>query len=128
MKIKSLSILVVAVMGVTYLMSSSSCTKDKLPPVEEPEFCDTLTVSYQLNIKPIIDTYCAYSGCHDGSSPGVYLTYDQMLPALESGKVADRSLNSRDMPPSYASAGLTELPQEEYDLLNCWINGGFPEE
>lgn len=106
----------------------SSCNKDKLPPEEEPEFCETLTVSYQLNIKPIVDTYCAYAGCHDGSSPGVYLTYDQMIPSLESGKITERAINNRDMPPPYANEGLTELPQEEFDLLNCWIAAGYPEE
>ena len=105
-----------------------SCDNDRLPEVEEPEFCDTLEVSYQLNIRPIVETYCAYSGCHDGSSPGVYLTYEGMLPNLNSGDVRERSINARDMPPSYANAGLEELPAEEFEMFQCWLEQGYPEQ
>jgi len=107
---------------------SSSCTSDKLEEIPEPEFCDTLVTSYQLNIQPIVETYCAYSGCHDGSSPGVFLTYEGMLSNLESGNIMERSINLRDMPPTYANEGLTELPDAEYELLNCWIEQGYPEQ
>jgi hypothetical protein len=106
----------------------SSCNSDKLDPIPEPEFCDTLITSYNLNIQAIVETYCAYSGCHDGSSPGVYLSYEGMLPSLDNGKIMERAISTRDMPPSYANAGLTELPEETYDMLNCWIENGYPEQ
>ena len=106
----------------------SSCTSDKLDEIPEPEFCDTLVTSYELNIQSVVETYCAYSGCHDGSSPGTYLTYQGMVPSLENGSVRERAINTRDMPPSYANEGFTELPEIEYELLNCWIEQGFPEE
>lgn len=128
MKTHSIISKFILVNSLILILFLSSCNKDKLPPEEEPEICDTLITSYELNIKPIIDTYCAYAGCHDGSSPGIYLTYAQMLPALESGLITERSINNRNMPPSYANEGLTELPQEEFDLLNCWIAAGYPEE
>jgi len=107
---------------------STSCTADKLEPIPEPEFCDTLVTSYQLNIQPIVETYCAYSGCHDGSSPGVFLTYEGMLSNLDNGKITERALNSRDMPPTYANEGFTELPEAEFDKLSCWIEQGYPEQ
>ena len=106
----------------------SSCVSDKLDKIPEPEFCDTIVTSYQLNIQPIVETYCAYSACHDGSAPGTYLSYEGMLPSLENGKIMERAINSRDMPPTYANQGLTELPQAEYDMLNCWIEQGYPEQ
>ncbi len=107
---------------------SNSCTSDKLEPIAEPEFCDTLVTSYQLNIQPIVETYCAYSGCHDGSAPGTFLSYEGMLSNLDNGKIMGRAIGSRDMPPSYANEGFTELPQEEYDKLSCWIEQGYPEQ
>ena len=110
------------------LFFAGSCTSDQLPEIPEPEFCDTVQVSWQLNIRPIVETYCAYSGCHDGSSPGVYTSYEGMVPNLESGQVTERSIIQRDMPPDYANAGLTELPPAELQLLECWINAGYPEE
>lgn len=107
---------------------STSCNGDKLEPIPESEVCDTLVTSYNLNMQDLVETYCAYSGCHDGSSPGVYLSYEGMLPSLENGKIMERAINTRDMPPSYANEGLTELPDAAYDLLNCWIEQGFPEQ
>lgn len=117
-----------SVLFISLALLPSSCTSDKLDELPEPEFCDTLVTSYQLNIQPIVETYCSYSGCHDGSSPGVYLSYGGILPNLESGEVMERSINTRDMPPNYANEGFTELPQEEYELLSCWIEQGFPEQ
>lgn len=113
---------------------STSCNKDKLPKVENPDFCDTIQVSYNLNIKPIVDTYCAYAGCHDGSAPGDYSIYSGLLSNLEAGTIEDRVIdlhntdNSQRMPPPYAVAGLDTIPQAEYEMLSCWILTGYPEE
>lgn len=119
-----LSVVILAALAVL----PSSCTSDTLDPIPEPEFCDTLVTSYNLNIQPIVETYCAYSGCHDGSAPGTYLSYEGMVPSLDNGKIVARAINARDMPPSYANEGFTELPEETYDMLNCWIEGGYPEQ
>jgi len=129
MKLQSIFYTLITVVTLTVLaVLPSSCNNDKLDPIPEPEFCDTLVTSYNLNIQPIVETYCAYSGCHDGSSPGVYLSYEGMLPSLENDKIMTRAINSRDMPPSYANEGLTELPEAEYNILNCWIEQGYPEQ
>ncbi|MGK0364050.1 MAG: hypothetical protein ACI85O_001104 [Saprospiraceae bacterium] len=129
MKLKSIFYTFISmVMLAALAVLPSSCTSDKLEPIPEPEFCDTLITSYQLNIQPIVETYCAYSGCHDGSSPGIYLSYEGMVPSLANGKVMERAINSREMPPSYANEGFTELPEAEYDKLNCWIQQGYPEQ
>lgn len=120
-----LTFVLLALLSINF--SLTSCDNDKLEPIPEPEFCDTIVVSYQLNIKPIVDTYCAYSGCHDGSAPGVYSSYEGMLGNLESGKITERSIQTRDMPPSYSTPGFETLPEEEYNMLTCWIEKGYPE-
>lgn len=110
-----------------FLFLPSSCTTDQLEEVTASSICDTLDISYNLNIKPIVDSYCAYSGCHDGVAPGNYTTYDGMVSFLESGSIEGRVINERDMPPSYANAGFTELPDEEFEMIDCWISKGYPE-
>lgn len=106
---------------------SSSCTSDVLPPVEVSEICDTLVTTYDTNIKPIIDTYCAYSGCHVGSSCcGDFRSYQGMLSRLESGQVETRAILTRDMPPNYATGPQT-LSDEDYEYLQCWIKDSYPE-
>lgn len=129
MKLQSIFFTFLSIMALaTFAILPSSCNRDKLDPIPEPEFCDTLMTSYELNMQQVVETYCAYSGCHDGSSPGVYLSYEGMLPSLDNGEIMERAINIRDMPPSYANEGFTELPAETYDMLNCWIEGGYPEQ
>lgn len=129
MNFKSLSLCgMFVVLLLVFGLLPASCDNAVLPEVPEPEFCDTLETSYNLNIRPIVETYCSYSGCHDGSSPGVYLTYNGMLPNLNSGEITERVLIARDMPPDYANEGLRTLPEQEFGIFECWVNEGYPEE
>lgn len=108
------------------------CTQDKLPEPVPPGFCDTTITSYNLNIKPIIDNSCAYSGCHLDTAPGNFTTYEGA--SLFFDQFQERIINLKDdeeygMPPFYAPAGRpVDLTQEELDLMTCWIDAGFPED
>ena len=100
-----------------------SCTRNVAPEIT----CNG-AASYDMNIKVIIDTNCAYEGCHNGgfAAPGTYLDYDGLTSDLDNGKFETRVVNNQDMPPSYA-LGPTSLTQEELDLVICWLEEGFPE-
>jgi hypothetical protein len=110
----------------------NNCTQDKLPEPVPPGFCDTTITSYNLNIKPIIDNSCAYSGCHLDTAPGNFTTYEGA--SLFFDKFQERVINLKDdeefgMPPFYTPSGRpVDLTQEEFDLMTCWINAGFPED
>ena len=110
-----------------------SCTYDNLdaPVVTPVEFCDTIPASYELNIKTIIETNCAYGYCHNGFAPGDYTTYEGMLANLDEGKIEDRVIFQKDdpnigMPPIYAT-GPQDLTTEELDIFRCWLEAGYPE-
>lgn len=101
-----------------------SCSKDKLDP--NTDAC-TEEITYTQEIRTIINTTCAYAGCHDGSSaPGDYTTFIAMQPTLSDLDFMRRVIESQDMPPSY-SIGPTSLSREELILMRCWILGGFQE-
>lgn len=102
-----------------------SCTKDKLVPVESNCLDE---VTYDLQVEEIINTTCAYSGCHDGSgsAPGDYRTYQAMRPWLTPAQFEERTLIIRDMPPNYAE-GPTSLTQEEINTLTCWVLNSYNE-
>lgn len=107
----------------------SSCANDKLDPSMDIS-CDTTdAVTYNNQIKPIIDASCANTGCHDGVSgaPDNYDSYVGMQGAINDGLILNRvitSLNTADaMPPGYAPA----LSIEELRLIQCWIDGGYLE-
>ena len=109
----------------------ASCAADQLPePVEMP--CDIGVVTYTADIEPIIQQSCAYSGCHLGGAPGLYDSYEGVLPALENGSFRDRVISRMDdpnvgMPPNYAPDDRPQdLTEDQIALISCWLDAGFP--
>jgi len=106
----------------TLMVFGYACTRDTAPEIT----CEGVA-TYDLNIKMIIETNCAYAECHDGSiSQGTYLNYEGLKGDLDNGEFEARVVTSASMPPSYAD-GPTELTQAELDLIICWIAEGYPE-
>ncbi len=103
----------------------------------EPEACDTLmNITYDGLVKTIINESCAYSGCHDGTNgigPGDYTTFSGLNPFLIDGSFEERVITQKDdevlgMPPDvYQETQKADLTQEELDIIQCWINEGYPE-
>ena len=99
--------------------------------VEVP--CDPDVVYFDMQILPILNSNCAFSGCHDAASAqnGVVLeSYESVISTTE---VEPLDLESSDiyevltetdpdkrMPPSPAN----ELPQEQIQLIATWISQG----
>ena len=112
----------------------SNCTDDKLPEPIPPSFCDTTVTSYNLNIKPIIDNNCAYSGCHLDSpiAPGNFSSYTGLeifLSTFEERVIIEKDDEEHGMPPFYAPAGRPQdLTEEELELITCWVEAGYPED
>ncbi len=103
-----------------------SCDSDKLPPQETLD-CGTNDYTYDANVKAIIDATCAYTDCHvSGFSDGDFTNYAGMVSRLDNGKITERVLEKRDMPPDYAD-GPTVLSDEQIKIFTCWIQSGFPE-
>lgn len=98
---------------------------------------DSCKTTYSDEVKSIIDNSCAYSGCHSGSTASAwvpegskdYTTYEGMLDNLNNGKFAERVLELKDMPPApnFIPEGKpTELTASELDIINCWVENGYP--
>ena len=108
-----------------------SCTRDCFTPSGTD--CD-VAVSYETNMKDIVDRYCAYSGCHNGGTPGVpgdYTSYQGMEIHFD-GPIFNRVVTNQadpnvGMPPDYAVDGPIDFTPEDFMLFNCWIDQEFPE-
>jgi len=117
------------------LIIAQSCTTDQLDEMPPLEFCDTLQVSYNLQVKDIIDSNCAFSGCHvaGSSAPGNYSSYGSMSPFLndrEFKKFVIDLKNDPDlgMPPNWdTNPGPKDLTDEEFDIISCWVESEYPE-
>lgn len=90
--------------------------------------------TYVIDIEPIVQSSCAYSGCHLGTAPGIYTSYDGVLPQLEAGSFRERVITMQadqnlGMPPDYAPADRTRnLTEDELRIIECWLDAGFPRE
>ncbi len=109
------------------LIAFASCTNDQLPE-PAPVDCPT-AITYTANIKAIIDNSCAYAGCHvSGFGSGDFSSFASMQSAINSGSFEQRTIEVKNMPPSYAPDGRPkEFTPEELELVRCWIKGGYLE-
>lgn len=119
MKLKFITITTVFAFMLTVL-SWQGCKKDS----KDPECTlPNATLSYNLNIKGIIDQQCL--GCHVTGSGvvgavGDFSTYEGIKPYLDNRKVLDRVVVTKDMP---QGGGMS---QAQRDSINCWIAAGYP--
>lgn len=106
-----------------------ACTNDQTsePTVLDCESIDE--VSFKTDIQPIIETSCSYnSNCHgDGAFTVVLKSYDELKPYLESELLRNRVLVNKNMPPTYATEGPTELTVTQLGLIDCWLKDEFPD-
>lgn len=83
--------------------------------------CDDTPPTYDGEIKEIIDTNCAISGCHgDGSAPGVFTEFNALEPYITAGIFKTRVIDERSMPQDPR-----ELSAEDYNAIRCWAEGGY---
>lgn len=125
----------IILLAMSLLILPMACTSDELPEPILAQTCTDSVPTYEGRIKSIIETNCAYAGCHlDGSAPGVYTFYGGVLPNIQSGSfrqrvVVEREDPNRGMPPDYAPDGQPkDLTIEELDLIECWLDSGHPEQ
>jgi hypothetical protein len=85
--------------------------------------CDTTVVTWTSHIQAIVQGNCALPGCHvaGGSAPGMLENYNNMVAIANNGKLADRVLVRKDMPPT---SPLTDCQMKQ---IQAWINAGAPQ-
>jgi len=103
------------------VIAVSSCKKgggSKLTPE-----CDGSHPTYNSQIKVIIEGNCNASGCHNaGSSRGDFTTYTGLSGVIASGAFKREVLTDQTMP-----KGSANLSQKNLNLIQCWVNDGYPE-
>lgn len=99
----------------------SSCSKSEVPLTEDID--SSVTVTYDADVKGIIDTNCI--SCHSGSTPPAGLTltdYFDVREAAENGALIDRiNSTANPMPPS------GNLPASTLSIIDEWQADGFLE-
>lgn len=104
-----------------------SCGDDEMDdPGPSGIDCTGSDPSYINDIKPIVDATCALAGCHEANFiNGDFTTYDGLKAKATSGKLIERAVEDKDMPPANSNGPL-ELTEEQIKLINCWVEDGAP--
>ena len=113
----------------------SSCEYSKLPEPAPPEFCETEEVTYNNQVKEIIDKSCALSGCHlaGTKAPGDFTSYQNMGPYLKDSEFKFYVIDLKDdpdigMPPDWdTNPGQKNLTPEQFEIIECWVNNNYSE-
>ncbi|MEX0810666.1 MAG: hypothetical protein WD048_00530 [Chitinophagales bacterium] len=82
--------------------------------------CDTVAVSYDESIRPIIESSCNLSGCHiaGGDGNGIFTNYAGVKAKVDNGSMMNRVVDVRTMPPN------TQLNSCQISLVKAWIDQG----
>ena len=84
--------------------------------------CDVSNVTFTLDIKPMIDTNCAISGCHvAGTGRTNFTTYTGIKNVVDDGRLVLNVITLQSMPPSQP------LSKCQTDKIQAWIDQGAPE-
>jgi hypothetical protein len=75
-------------------------------------------VSFQTQVKAILETNCIKSGCHNGDN-GADRNWSVFSNVQTKSSNIKSRTGSRSMPPSG-----TPLTQDEIDLIACWVDSG----
>lgn len=87
--------------------------------------CDNTNYTYNLHAKNILNTHCAYGGCHAGAKPkhGLDLSsYDNASSQFNEHNTFCAINQDEDcmaMPPS------AKLSENDILILTCWAKNGF---
>ena len=109
-------------LGLLALLFTYSCesknAEEEYPTVD----CNTEQLTYDTDVKPIVDANCAVPGCHvPGTGRAVLENYVQVKSIVDNGQFEDRVLTNKTMPPNQA------LSVCNLDKLQAWLNNGAPE-
>jgi len=116
------------------LLFLSSCKKNKAsspsPTVASTTpagqaYCDTVTVSFSSQVKPIFNVNCSTSGCHNSASSAggyVLMNYSQ----ISNNNTITRSLNTMKHMSGYSPMPkfAATLNDSLIQQIECWINQG----
>lgn len=87
--------------------------------------CETRSVTYSLTIKPIVQTNCARSGCHDAAtaSSGINLeTYQGLKNIATDGRLIAAINHQSGVVPM--PKDMDKLPQCTLDQIAKWVTEG----
>ncbi|WP_299622633.1 hypothetical protein [uncultured Tenacibaculum sp.] len=116
----------IKLLSLATVLMITSCSTSEVPAEEGPTNPPLEKVTYEKDVKGIINSSCATTNCHDDVNPTAGLaltTYTRVRNAAETGNIFGRINNTASpMPPS----GL--LPSSTRNIISQWRADGYLEQ
>ncbi|HET9055850.1 MAG TPA: hypothetical protein VFN30_03280 [Chitinophagaceae bacterium] len=110
-------IFVIAIFTITY-----SCSKSKDNSTtgggsggSTPVNCTNISAKFSADVQPIISTYCAITGCHNGTQQPTLTTYAQIA---GNATLINSQVQSGRMPK------VGSLTTDQKNIIACWVQSG----
>lgn len=118
---KSLSLILVAVVSMTILLTQS-CTKDVL---KASDVCDETNFVTYDDVRQILTGTCGASSnsCH--SPGGQPPDYTSLNPGMEASLTMQRFENEVLIKGTMPKQGWPPLDSTEISMIKCWVQGGY---
>lgn len=101
-----------------FVLLAMGCRYDKVVPSSQE--CSGV-VHYSSDIRPLILSHCAITGCHvSGFQPGDFTQYQPLKDRADNGRLRLFVLESKVMPPN------DSMTDEQREMIGCWIEQGAP--
>ncbi|MBL7829864.1 MAG: hypothetical protein JNK41_02470 [Saprospiraceae bacterium] len=117
---KSISIIIASAICITLF---TQCKKEEIDIVD----CSSVTPTYTLNIKFIMDANCVSSGCHNASSKksGYDLSSYDATKSAGGNKAFVASVQHKS---GYTKMpkGASKLSDADVKSITCWVQNGMP--
>jgi hypothetical protein len=90
--------------------------------------CTGLTPTYTTDVKPLMDTYCATSGCHNATTQADNKDYSSYN-TVSSLASSNSFMGSMEHNSSYKAMpeGGAKLSTANLQKIYCWIQNGKPQ-
>lgn len=111
---KSIIFTIVVLFVVLFLASCAKNSKEEILAQLDP--CDTTSIGYALEIKPILDQFCNSSGCHNSTSIAGGYNFENYA------SVKSAALGTRFLGTINHSSGFSPMPKGGDKLTACQIS------
>lgn len=114
--VKTIKYITIALVFISFsLLSSSEINSKNLIENSLLEKADKLT--FERNIKPIMNTYCGGRFCHHGKK-SEWTVYKNIKVVVDNGSFKKEVIDDKTMPKR------KKLPLYEYNIIKTWLKQG----
>lgn len=126
---KTLSTLL-AIVGLVFIMSTTSCYYDVEEELYPGNTCDTTNVAYSDQVSKILKTECLL--CHSTANSGTLGAgidlegYTNLKVYIDNGKFLSSIIHDGNASPMPKTPNNQKLPECAINQITAWINAGAP--